>query len=239
MESIKESMQEMSSLFHTQMARFQLELGKSATKTPASSTSLAADFEAFKAFVVSVLNSLQKQIEFLAAESDRMEMRSRRKILLFHGVPESKDDDPAKCVIKVAVDRLKMPGVTVGDISRCHRLGRATSGKARPILVKFRILSVRDEIWLAKKNLKGSGVTISEFLTKMRHKLFMSAREWYGVSNCWTRDGNVFVVGSDGSRHRVASHAELEKIPCPVLATEEPKVVVERTQRKRAQAVKK
>lgn len=225
-------MEEMSSHFHTQMAHFSSELNKTSSRTPASSTSLAGDFEAFKSFVIAALKGLQRQIEALAADNDRLEMHSRRKILLIHGVAEAKEDDPTASVVKLAVERLKLSDFSASDISRCHRLGQAADNRTRPILLKFKNASVRSKMWLAKKCLKGSGVTVSEFLTRVRHRLFMAARECHGVSKCWTRDGSIFVVSPDGSRHRITSHAELESIPCHDPASEAPKGHV-RTQRKR------
>lgn len=231
MESIKQTIEEMSSHFHAQMAHFGSELDKVSSRAPASSTSLAGDFEAFKSFVITALKGLQRQIEALAADNDRLEMHSRRKILLIHGVPETKEDNLAACVVKLAAERLKLSGFSASDISRCHRLGQAADNRTRPILLKLTNASVRNKMWLAKKCLKGSGVTISEFLTRVRHGLFMAARERHGVSKCWTRDGSIFVVGPDGSRHRITSYTELENIPCDP-APEAPKEHV-RTQRKR------
>ncbi|KOB65975.1 Uncharacterized protein OBRU01_21958 [Operophtera brumata] len=34
----------------------------------------------------------------------------------------------------------------------------------------------------------------------------------FGISNCWTREGNVYVVGPDGSRHRVNWLGDLHKL---------------------------
>lgn len=67
-------------------------------------------------------------------------------------------------------------------------------------------------MWFAKTKLKGSGITLSEFLTRPRHQLFMSARDKFGVNNCWTKQGLVYVMGADGSRHRVSTLGDLNRI---------------------------
>uniref|UniRef100_A0A2H1W9F9 SFRICE_038682 n=1 Tax=Spodoptera frugiperda TaxID=7108 RepID=A0A2H1W9F9_SPOFR len=72
-------------------------------------------------------------------------------------------------------ERLKVD-LKVPDIKRCHRMGRATL-KPRPILFKLHNVALRDSIWFGKTGLKGSGITISEFLTKTRHNVFMAARD--------------------------------------------------------------
>ncbi|XP_048478041.1 uncharacterized protein LOC125488740 [Plutella xylostella] len=86
--------------------------------------------------------------------------------------------------------------------------------KPRPILVKFKDLALRNTVWYSKAKMKGSGVTLSEFLTKPRHEAFMAARERVGVKQCWTRDGCVVVLGADGKQHRVVTLAELDQV-CP------------------------
>ncbi|RVE42610.1 hypothetical protein evm_012730 [Chilo suppressalis] len=55
------------------------------------------------------------------------------------------------------------------DVVRAMRLGRVRQDKPRPLPVKLRSEAIRDNLWLAKKKLKGSGITMSEFLTKLRH----------------------------------------------------------------------
>lgn len=221
MEGLKQSIQEMSTLFHTRMAQFQDELSsKASPKVQLTPSALAADFVAFKSFIMVALKNLQAQLELLAQEVDRQEMRSRRKIILLHGVPETKDEVCAASAVKIFSEKLKQSDVSEGAISRCHRLGRPSTDRPRPLLVRFRELSVRENVWSAKTGLKGTGVTMSEFLTVVRHRLFMTARQRHGVTRCWTRDGTIFVLGPDSARHRVLSLDELDKIPSPDSAPE-------------------
>lgn len=142
-----------------------------------------------------------------------MEMHSRRKILLLHGVVEVKGENLVEVISNVIKTHLKLDGFNASDIKRCHRMGRPTAPhKHRPILVKFQQVVMRDKIWFAKTKLKGSGITASEFLTKSRHDVFMAAREKFGVTKCWTREGCVYVLSTDGERHRVVTMADLNKI---------------------------
>lgn len=207
-------LQELMSMFQTQMDSFEGRLLKTQkTSVTSSVETLAAEFAAFKIFVVASMRSLQEQIELLAKESDQLEMRSRRKILLLHGVPEESKEVTAEVVAGVVTVQLKQTAFTVGDVSRCHRMGRVSStDRPRPILCKLRDGVVRDKIWSAKACLKGSGVTISEFLTKSRHNIFMEARQQFGITKCWTREGYVFVLGSDGVRHRISCQRDLNGI---------------------------
>ena len=139
-------------------------------------------------------------------------MRSRKKILLMHGVSEDRKLSDSAAVVKVLSNHLKMPDLELRDISRCQRLGTVAADKPRPILVKFRELSLRNQIWYAKTNLKNTGITLSEFLTKSRHETFMAARKRFGINKCWTKEGYVIVIGPDGKRHTVSTCTELDNI---------------------------
>lgn len=210
---MNKTVQELTIQMNNRMAQFEAELA-AARSSPATATitldSLASEFNSFRLDVIQSLNSVQSSLNQLSKDVDRLEMRTRQKILLLHGVPEGKDE----VSLNVAVNCLNVCQVSKESIGRCHRMGRAvtTGAKPRPLLVKFRDLAEKDRVWLSKKQFKGSNVTISEFLTVPRHKLFMTARARLGVSRCWTRDGHVYCTTADGKRVRISSLNELDAI---------------------------
>ena len=68
--------------------------------------------------------------------------------------------------------------------TRVHRLGKATSGKTRPIIARFHYFPDRDLIWNSKRHLKGSSVIVREdfpeAIDKDRQKLlpyYLAARD--------------------------------------------------------------
>ncbi|KAJ2937526.1 hypothetical protein O0L34_g19031 [Tuta absoluta] len=203
MEQVQMTLENMSKLFTAQMARF--ESGRKVSDIP-------DDYAEFKSFVVTALESLHQQIDLLASEVDQQEIRSRRKMLLFHGVQESANQDSISEVLNLCQSSLGLADITTADINRTHRLGKPGNGKPRPLLVKFTSMVMRSKVWAAKTGLKGSGVTISEFLTKQRHGVFMAAREQFGVSKSWTRDGTIIVLTKDGSKRHITTMKGLEKI---------------------------
>lgn len=223
MDSVKNSLSDLVELFASRMSAFEAELQKAPT-TPATTSSLATEFQTFRSFIMAALESLQQQVELLSRDVDRLEMRGWRKMLLVHNVAEANKEDASAVVLNVINAQLKLAGVSGGDIKRCHRVGRSADNKTRPILVKFADVTVRDKVWFSKTNLKGSGVTLSEFLTRERHAAFMEARERHSISKCWTRDGFVFVLTPDGVRHQITTLAELNKIPCSTTANASPVV---------------
>lgn len=221
MDPITNTLTGLMDIFNKRMAEFEAQLQKAPAEP--SHPNLTAEFQAFRVFITQAVTSLQQQVELLARSIDSMEMRGRRGILLLHGVPEAKDEDAAQVVVDVVKDRLKMTDFTLADIKRSHRMGRSTTAsRSRPILFKLRDVAVRNNIWFNKTQLKGAGITISDFLTKSRHDLFMAARKSLGVTKCWTRDGCVYVLAPDGSRHRITTAAELSAL-LPQNATESPK----------------
>ena len=211
MDAIKESITVMADMFNTRMNEFQQDLNK--TSSPTTVTTIAADFNSFKNFIHVALSSLQKQVELLTLEVDRMEMSRRRKILLFHGVRENKSEDVGALVTSIVTDDLDLTNFSSSCISSVYRLGRLHEDKPRPIVVKFSTPQVRHNIWVAKSKLKGSGITLSEFLTKTRHDVFMAARQRFGVGKCWTRDGSINIIAPNGLRYRVQCMSDLQGVP--------------------------
>ena len=64
--------------------------------------------------------------------------------------------------------------------------------KARPIIVKFARYNVRGRVFREKRNLKGTGKTITESLTTKRIGQLNDGRENYGFNNVWSYDGKIF-----------------------------------------------
>ncbi|XP_047543362.1 uncharacterized protein LOC125077012 [Vanessa atalanta] len=223
MESIKDSLSAMSELFNTKMSEFQHELQKTSSSVATHTPSLSTEFTQFRSFIITALSTLQRQVEFLGRELDRQEMQSRRKILLLHGVPEEKAENTSARVTSLVADHLDLTNFSSSSIKTSYRLGKSTANRNRPIVVKFCDVSVRDKVWFAKSKFKGTGITQSEFLTKTRHDVFLLARQRFGIGKCWTRDGRIFFVAPDGSRHQVESHAELEAVSSSLLKSPEVK----------------
>ncbi|XP_050663722.1 uncharacterized protein LOC126971460 [Leptidea sinapis] len=218
MDALKDSLNAMAEMFEQKMSEFQQGLDNG----PITNTSLAAEFNSFRTFVLSAMNTLQRQVEFLGIEVDRLEMRRRRKMLLVHGVSEDKSEDVTSRVCKVVGEHLGVTGFSVASIKSSHRLGRPSEKKPRPIVVKFADVALRDKVWFSKTGFKGSGLTVSEFLTKSRHNLFMEARQRFGINKCWTRDGCIHIIGPDGSHHRAEWKADLHSIPQTSKQTSKP-----------------
>lgn len=204
METKTNEMSSLCQMFELRMQEFNDKLLKASTTTTASPKleTLAAEFESFRSFILAAVSSLQQQTKVLSRAIDNLETRSRRNMLLFHGVTPNNDKvTPATAAVEVMSKHMKLSNISTDIIKRAHWLGR-DAAKPRVLVVKFKETAMREAAWTAKTRLKGSGVTLSEFLTKQRHEAFLAARERFGIQKCWTRNGLIFVLTPDGKLNK-------------------------------------
>ena len=160
------------------------------------------DFKAINERVTEELKSensrLKDRLEVLESAVDDQEQRSRNFCLMIHGVKEEEDEDTDVHVLKVLNGDLGLP-IALENIQRSHRIGPRNSGrntrqnqtKPRPIFLRFRDFRSRQSAYRNKKKLKGTGVNITESLTKRRYALYKLAIAKFGIGNCWTSEGRV------------------------------------------------
>lgn len=203
----------MTELFSSKMASFEESLSTSTPKGNIDTTVLASEFSTFKSFIWKAVSGLKAQMELVFNTLDGLEMKSRANILLLHGLPENKVENIPALIANVCSEKLGLQEVSAQSFDACIRLGqKRDSEKPRPVLLRFHNLHCRSQVWAAKKKLKGSGLTLSEFLTSARHSVFVEARKAVGVSRSWTSDGKIVVVDSDGNRRRITSMTELRAL---------------------------
>lgn len=207
------SMDDLSTMFSTRMQRYEDDL-KSANGEAAphkTISSLSREFTDFRSLVWKTLGALKTQLELLVVGLDRHEMASRAKVLLFHGLKDEENTKLPSSVMNIVRDKLKVTSIVVTDIVSCHFLGTDTS-RPRSVLVRFGRRTLRNEVWHSKTKLKGTGITVSEFLTKPRHEVFMNARKHFGMKRCWTSDGKIVVQVTDKQRRKIESSVELREL---------------------------
>lgn len=173
---------------------------------------VAEEFRTFRELMYSMLGLLRRQITQCSQAVDALETRHRRKALLLMGVAESDSENCSLVVLDIIKDKLHLKGYTEESFTICHRLGPRNKDHHRPILVRFRSTELRTSIWRAKTALKGSSISIREFLTKIRQTVFTKARNHYGTRACWTQDGAILIKVPDGKRLKVTSVEELSDL---------------------------
>ena len=110
--------------------------------------------------IETVVNSHADRLKLLEYRSLDLEARSRRKNLLFKGLPENRRGNCFEEVrhfihTKLNIDRDMY-------LERAHRLGRFNTAKTRPIIVAFRDFCDIDEILNASSQLKGTEFGVSK-----------------------------------------------------------------------------
>ena len=134
-------------------------------------------------------------------EDDLEEQRqySRRNFILIHGRKEEQHESTDEHVIDV----LKNMDLQISKdkIDRCHRMGRRSTDKARPIIVKFGSYRQKKLSYDNKKKLKGKGIFITECLTRERHTLLKKCFDAYGKDKVYTYDGRIYCFTGDTDSH--------------------------------------
>ena len=85
------------------------------------------------------------------------------------------------------------------DVENAHPLP-VGKGSKPSIIVRLRSRKIRDEILSKRKVLKGSGVSISEDLTKLNVQLMSQLRNDERVENTWSSNGRVYAKVRSSSR---------------------------------------
>ena len=110
---------------------------------------------------------LDDYVNDLEADVEDLRQYSRRTNLLFHGIEEGDRESTDDKIMEVINTKLGL-NLTLDDVGRSHRLGRKVENRKRPIIARFVSYRKRKTVFEAKKKLKGTGIVISENLTKAK-----------------------------------------------------------------------
>ena len=138
---------------------------------------------------------LSSQVSGVSEELDDIQQYSRRNCLLVHGLKENKDESTDDLVLNLFNEKLGV-AVDISMIDHSHRLGPVRGEnnlKPRPIIVKFCSDRIRKAVFTPERKLKGSGISVTENLTKQKMKLLNEVQKVIGKGNSWTGDGFIFV----------------------------------------------
>ena len=165
--------------------------------------------------------SLREDVKKLKEVNDDYEQRNRNDCLVLHGLPESNAENTDEIVVEQIKEKMGID-ISIDDIKRSHRLGtrRSTNVRStravkppppRPIIFRLMNFRKRSEIYFSKKKLKGTGVTVTENLTRTRYDLYKQALEKFGKTNVWTIEGRI-VIKVDNTKHYVTTHDEFSSV---------------------------
>jgi archaellum component FlaC len=108
----------------------------------------------------------ESKLKEIKKELNRQGQHSRKDNVRMFGADEKKDEDCKKVVCDIITKKLQIK-VNPTDISVAHRLPKSKRQEHRPIIAKFKDRDLKQEVVLARKKLKGSGIRIAENITRI------------------------------------------------------------------------
>lgn len=161
-------------------------------------------FESLKHEVIRAKSDNTASRAELEEKVDRLDQYTRRNCIRIYGVAETNDENPEEVIVNTIQEKMNIK-VLLNEIERCYRIGRNEGRKIRPIIIKFASYKTKEKIFVQKKVLKGSGITIGEDLTRHRYSEMQRLRVQYGKTAVWSRDGSLFVEDTDGQKKKILS----------------------------------
>ena len=138
------------------------------------------------------MSDLSTSVKNLENQLDRQEQYSRRNCILIHGVTETHGENTDGISLRTINEHLELE-LREKELDRTHRIGNPKSGnkRPRPIIVKFARYNIRRKVFVNKKMLKNTGISITERLTKHRMEFLKKEFDEFGFNNVWTIDGRI------------------------------------------------
>jgi hypothetical protein len=179
---------------------------------------LTSEYKEFKSEVVllrqvvkkkdSDVAALNEKVHLLEESLDKQEQYSRRNNVRISNMKEIQNEFVQNRVMKLFNQKMGCD-LEPSDIDRVHRVGPASIGQPRPIIVKFTSYQARRKVMQNKQSLKNKGthddpnasfeedgdiIFINEDLTKHRANLLWRARQLKKkkkINDCWSFDGAI------------------------------------------------
>lgn len=140
------------------------------------------------------VHRIESQVRQIDDSVELQEQYSRSNNLRFFGIPETENENTNEVIMDVCKKKLNIP-LSPEDIDICHRLsrGEGATDHHRPIMVRFVRRSLRNNVFKAKKNLKGAKIIIREDLTKRRVSIVKDLIKRTNQRDVFSNNGNIFI----------------------------------------------
>ena len=145
---------------------------------------------------------LLKRITDCEKANNDLEQYTRRENVRVFNLKEEKDETIKNVTDKVCelfTNSLQVKTVPE-DLQACHRVGKASPGTERSVIVRFKDRNLRDNVLSERRRLKGSGQTVGEDLTKLNAKLCKDVYKHSATMNSWTINGKVWAKLKNGQK---------------------------------------
>ena len=166
-------------------------------------------------------NLIRSEVKDIKTKSDMLEQEQYQNNLQIVGLPEVKDNDEIKQLIKLSKEKLGVK-IRSSDIKEVIRLGkRKEKGPPRNTIVKFQEKSTKVKLCEHKKKLAAQkdpvkNIYLNDHLTRQRQHLLYAARQLVKskkLFGAWTQGGNILVKKEEsGKIIQVFNHTDLMEI---------------------------
>ena len=173
------------------------------------STNIATLLESKSLNITEKTEKLEKNISRLKEENQELKIQqeklaqySRRNCLILYGNPHSNLENTDEKVVDFVKFELGV-NLSITDLVTSHRLG----GSHGPITAKFLSHNKKQEIYFAKKRLKGKPFLVSEALTKNRLTCVHQLKELKAaevITSYWTIDGSILYIETENPQKKLS-----------------------------------
>lgn len=158
------------------------------------------------------VTKLEKATQDQASKLDDLEQYSRRNCLILHGCPNFSQGgyrDMETFVLSQLNTNLRLNFIiNPEEIDILHPLPSRRG--ANPIIVRFLRRSVRNAVYVHKKFLINTNLSITESLTKVRLELLKTARLALGFKNIWTWNGTIYGINDRNHRRVIKCNNDIQ-----------------------------
>ena len=151
------------------------------------------------------------ELKNIKIELNRQHQYSRKDNLRVFGQEENKDEDCKKVVCDLIQKALNVK-IEPCDISAAHRLPQTKKQKHKPIIVRMKDRSLRQEIPTSRKKLKGTGKSIAEDMTASNVRLLAEAEASKCFKAVWFANGRVRAQGKKDRIHTLDLFVNFQEV---------------------------
>ena len=168
----------------------------------------------------SQIEALENRIFTMENKLDDFEQEAMQDCLIFSGIRQTPGSDLDMTVLNLVKSTMGVSTITrehfvsiqrfrLNSTEDSRNLARRNPDPVAPVLVKLVSKELAYKVFKTKSKLAGSGIYVSEFLTKRRKAILNSARDKFGVKNVWTDKGRIFAkLSSQSAPRRLYSLAD-------------------------------
>lgn len=137
-------------------------------------------------------NDTKKNVLNAKQHAVNNEQYSRRHNIRVFGIPEKNNENCAQIVHDLLKQKLNLRNAKISDIDVAHRVGPVVKAKTRAIIVRFISHSDKMTVIKSRRQLKGSGITISEDLCPDLQALLSRLHKDDATTSTWAWNGKVY-----------------------------------------------